>query len=47
VMDAQADQGLGGAASGVSNTVAADYILKAWADSLRKRLEAARTVPSG
>jgi len=48
-MDAQADQGLGGAqvASSVSNTMAADFILRQWADALRKNLEAARAKSTG
>jgi len=48
-MDAQADQGLGGpqVASSVSNTMAADFILRQWADALRKNLEAARAKSTG
>jgi hypothetical protein len=48
VMDAQADQGFGGqVASSVTNTMAADFILKGWADTLRKYLEAARAKAGG
>jgi hypothetical protein len=49
VMDAQADQGLGGAqvASSVSNAMAADFILRQWATELRKRLQAARASSAG
>ena len=42
-MNAQADQQFGGqVASSVTNAQAADFILKGWADNLRKHLEAAR-----
>jgi Protein of unknown function (DUF3313) len=49
VLDSQADQGLGGpqVASSVSNTMAADFILRQWATELRKRLQAARASSSG
>jgi hypothetical protein len=47
VMDSQADQGGGGAADSVTNFAAADFILKRWADILRKHLEAARAKPNG
>jgi hypothetical protein len=48
VMDSQADQGAGGQiADSVTNTAAADFILRRWADTLRKNLEAARTKPNG
>jgi hypothetical protein len=49
VMDAQADQGLGGpqAANSVTNTMAADFILRQWATALRKHLEAARASSTG
>ena len=44
VMDSQADQGAGGQiADSVTNTAAADFILRRWADTLRKNLEAARS----
>jgi hypothetical protein len=48
-MDAQADQGMGGGqvASSVTNAMAADFILRQWADALRKNLEAARASSSG
>jgi Protein of unknown function (DUF3313) len=48
-MDAQADHGLGGpqVASSVTNTLAADFILRRWADTLRKNLEAARASSTG
>ncbi|MGO9037538.1 MAG: DUF3313 family protein [Steroidobacteraceae bacterium] len=48
-MDAQADQGLGGpqVASSVSNTMAADFILRQWAGALRKALEATRAQSAG
>jgi hypothetical protein len=48
-MDAQTDQGLGGpqVANSVSNTMAADFILRQWADALRKNLEAARVSSIG
>ena len=43
VMNSQADQQSGGqVADSVTNTMAADFILKGWADNLRKHLEAAR-----
>jgi len=46
-MDSQADQGMGGnIANSVTNTMAADFILKRWADSLVKHLEATRALPS-
>jgi len=46
-MNAQADQGFGGeVANSVTNTQAADFILKGWADNLRKHLEAARASTS-
>lgn len=42
-MNSQADQQFGGQiADSVTNTQAADFILKGWADNLRKHLEAAR-----
>jgi hypothetical protein len=42
-MNSQADQQFGGqVADSVTNTQAADFILKGWADSLLKHLEAAR-----
>jgi hypothetical protein len=45
--NAQADQQFGGqAANSVTNTQAADFILKGWADNLRKHLEAARASAS-
>lgn len=49
VMDAQADQGLGGpqVANSVTNARAADFILRQWAGALRKALEAARASPTG
>ena len=49
VMDSQGDQGMGGAqaANSVSNTMAADFILKGWADALLRHLEAARARASG
>jgi len=48
VMDSQADQGMGGQmANSVSNMMAADFILKQWADALRRHLEAARASSSG
>jgi hypothetical protein len=47
-MDAQGDQGMGGQmSSSVSNTAAADTILRRWADILRDRLDAARAAPPG
>jgi Protein of unknown function (DUF3313) len=43
-MNAQADQQFGGqVANSVTNTQAADFILRGWADNLRKHLEAARS----
>jgi Protein of unknown function (DUF3313) len=46
-MNAQADQQFGGqVADSVTNTQAADFILKGWADNLRKHLEAARAKTS-
>ncbi len=45
IMDAQADQGMGGMAeqaNRVTNTVAADRILQEWAVKLRKHLDAVR-----
>jgi len=49
VMDAQTDQGLGGpqVANSVTNTMAADFILRQWASALRKHLEAARASATG
>lgn len=49
VLDAQADQGFGGGqvANSVTNAMAADFILKGWADRLRKHLEAARANAGG
>jgi hypothetical protein len=49
VMDAQTDQGLGGpqVANSVTNTTAADFILRQWATALRKALEAARASSTG
>jgi hypothetical protein len=47
-MDAEADQGFAGGGRGanrVTNTVAADNILKGWATRLRKYLEASRAAP--
>jgi hypothetical protein len=47
-MDAQADPGFAGrgqAADRVTNTMAADDILKGWATRLRKYLDAARAKP--
>ncbi len=47
-MDAQADQGTGGQISSrVTNTAAANTILRRWADILRDRLDAARAAPAG
>ena len=47
-MNSQADQQFGGqVASSVTNTQAADFILKSWADNLRKHLEAARASKGG
>jgi hypothetical protein len=48
-MNSQADQGFGGGqvADSVTNTMAADFILKGWADRLRTHLEAARATTSG
>jgi hypothetical protein len=48
-MDAQADQGFarGRVANRVTNTMAADFILKGWADKLVKYLQAARANTSG
>ena len=46
-LNAQADPGMGGmAANSVSNGMAADMILKGWADKLRTRLDAARQLPA-
>jgi Protein of unknown function (DUF3313) len=46
-MNSQADQQMGGqVADSVTNTQAADFILKGWADNLRKHLEAARASKS-
>jgi hypothetical protein len=46
-ISSKADQGGGQVASSVSNAMAADFILKRWADALRNGLEAARSKPSG
>jgi len=47
-MDAQGDQGMSGQVSSrVTNTAAADTILRRWADILRDRLDAARAAPPG
>jgi hypothetical protein len=46
-LSAKADQGGGQVASSVTNTMAADVILKQWADALRNGLEAARAKPAG
>lgn len=47
VLDAQADQGVGArSANSVSNMMAADVILKGWADSLRRHLDATRAKPN-
>jgi hypothetical protein len=48
VIDTEADQSTGGMAEqadSVSNTAAADIILRNWADRLRKALDAARAAP--
>jgi hypothetical protein len=46
-MNSQADQQFGGqVADSVTNAQAADFILKGWADNLRKHLEAARASAS-
>jgi len=50
VIDTEADQGQGGlaqAGGAVENKVAADRILKNWADRLRKALETARAAAPG
>jgi len=47
-MDAEADPGFAGGSRGanrVTNTLAADDVLRGWATRLRKYLEAARTAP--
>jgi hypothetical protein len=47
-MNSQADQeAWAQAANSVTNTMAADFILKSWADNLRKHLEAARASAGG
>jgi hypothetical protein len=47
-MNSQADQqAWAQAANSVTNTMAADFILKSWADNLRKHLEAARASSGG
>jgi hypothetical protein len=49
VIDAEADPGAGGLpqqADSVTNKAAADRILKAWADKLRKRLDEVRSQPA-
>jgi Protein of unknown function (DUF3313) len=47
-MDAQSDDGMNGQVSSrVTNTSAADSILRRWADILRDRLDAARAAPPG
>jgi hypothetical protein len=49
VIDTEADNSTGGMAeqaNSVTNKVAADIILKRWADRLRKALDAARSAPS-
>jgi len=47
-INAQADQGFGGqVADSVTNTAAADCILRQWADTLRNSLEAARAKSGG
>jgi len=46
VIDPEADnRGLAGVASSVTNKVAADQILRRWADTLRKHLEAVQPPP--
>jgi hypothetical protein len=50
VMDAQADQGMGGfaqSADSVTNKAAADRVLKEWADKLRKHLDAVHKKAAG
>ena len=47
-MNSQADQqAWAQSANSVTNTMAADFILKSWADNLRKHLEAARASSGG
>jgi len=47
VMDSEADQhGFAQVASSVSNSAAADAVLNAWAEDLRKHLDAVRNKPS-
>ena len=47
-MNSQADQeAWAQAANSVTNTMAADFILKSWADNLRKHLQAARASTGG
>jgi hypothetical protein len=47
-MDAQADNSsMAQSASSVTNVAAADRILRGWAETLRKRLDAARAAPPG
>jgi len=46
VLDAQADEGIGRMANRVTNTAAAQDILRAWAQELRKRLDAVRAKES-
>jgi hypothetical protein len=47
-MNSQADQqAWAQAANSVTNTMAADFILKSWADNLRKHLQAARASSGG
>jgi len=47
-IDAQGDPGtIGQVSSRVTNTAAADSILRRWADILRDRLDAARAAPAG
>jgi hypothetical protein len=48
VMDAEADRGgFAQVSNSVTNKVAADRILRSWAEDLRKRLDAVRATPAG
>jgi hypothetical protein len=47
VIDPEADMGPGGEMNRVTNKVAADRILKRWADILRKHLSAVKAASSG
>ena len=47
IMDPQADDGMGRIATRVSNKAAMDDILEAWAEKLRRHLDAARGKADG